>query len=45
MGSKEPFISLSICSLKVGRLIIIWSIFIEEQLEVSITVFCTVSLP
>jgi len=45
MSCKEPFISFGICGLKMRGLIIIWGIFVEEQLEIPVTVFCTMLLP
>jgi hypothetical protein len=44
MGGKEPFVSFGICRLEMRGLIIIWGVFIEEQLEISVTILCAIEL-
>jgi hypothetical protein len=45
MGSKEPFVTFGICRLEMRGLIIVWGIFVEEQLEIAVTIFCTKTSP
>lgn len=39
MSGKKPSIGFSICGLEMGRLVVIWGVFVEEQLEIAVTIF------